>query len=80
MKILNDSDLSSKMSHAGQKFMNGRTLETETEGFYRAFNNVMNGQLPTGEDIPRSYRKSPFEASLARPDIANTLTFAHQSL
>jgi hypothetical protein len=50
--------------HAGQKFMNGRTLETETEGFYRAFNNVMNGQQPTAEDISRSYRKSSFEARL----------------
>ena len=80
MKILNDADLSDRMSSAGQKFMGGRTLETETEGFYQAFNNVMNGQQPTAEDISRSYSKSAFEAPLARPDIANTLTFSHQSL
>lgn len=80
MKILNDADLAASMSSAGQKFMNGRTLETETEGFYKAFNCVMNEQAYTAAVISRSYNKPPFEAPLARPDIANTLTFAHQSL
>ena len=43
--------LAASMSLAGQKFMNGRTLETETEGFYKAFNCVMNEQAYTAEVI-----------------------------
>lgn len=80
MEILNDSDLSARMSGAGRKFMDGRTLETESKGFYYAFLNIINGQQPIAENIFHSYNKSAFEAPIASPDIANTLTFSHQSL
>ncbi|MCT8351853.1 rhamnosyltransferase WsaF family glycosyltransferase [Photorhabdus kayaii] len=80
MKVLNDQELSDKMSKAGQAFMNGRSLEAETEGFYAAFNAVMNEQIPPAEIIARSYLSPAFEAPIIRSDIANKLTFSHQSL
>jgi len=80
MKILNDPQLAEQMGTAGMNFMAGRTLETETQGFYESFVSVINGQPKSEELIQRSYTHAAFEAPEVRPDIANTLTFAHQSL
>lgn len=80
MKILKEEAVADKMSRAGQAFMNGRTLETETEEFCQAFTAVMNDIRPSEQLITRSYMKPAFEATLTRPDIANTLAFSRQGL
>lgn len=80
MKILSDPELSDKMGKAAQKFMNGRTLEAEVEGFYAAFNHALNGKAPPSDTITRSYHRPIFEAKVIRPDIANALKFAQKSL
>jgi len=80
IKIINDQQLSQKMSSAGQLFMEGRTLETETTQFNEAFNAIMSGDLPLPRKNLRSYNKCAFESSVVRPDIARSLAFSQRSL
>jgi len=71
MEILNNNSLASSMGVAGEKFMAGRTLEKENEGFYNAFLSAMNNTNLVNYDLVPSYKKPPFEAKNIRPDIAN---------
>lgn len=79
MKIINDTELAEQMGKAGERFMAGRTLETETQGFYNVFNAVLNDQTIPTDIISRSYNHPAFGTSQVDPNITNELVFAHQS-
>lgn len=62
LSLLSDNEKQEQMSKAGVAFMADRPLETETEQFVAAIENILKGQKPTLESVQRLYDQPPITA------------------